>query len=81
MLTYVDCTSVLAIDLDECDVVAYTAWCLMDNFEWGEGYMEKFGLYHTDFESAEKTRTPKDSAFAYRQLIRDHGFIEPEKTN
>ena len=45
----------------------YFLWSPMDNFEWGDSYEERFGLYHVDFKT--KRRTPKLSASFYRGTI------------
>lgn len=50
------------------DVRGYFVWSLLDNFEWGAGYANRFGLIHVDF--ATQRRTPKASAHWYARMIR-----------
>lgn len=64
----------LAIKLDGCNVIAYTVWSLMDNFEWFEGYSTTFGLYQVNFSDPDRPRTPKASAEFYRKVIESNGF-------
>ncbi|XP_064620975.1 lactase/phlorizin hydrolase-like [Lineus longissimus] len=63
-----------AIRLDGCNVKGYTAWSLMDNFEWASGYAEKFGLHFVNFTDPARPRTPKASARWFTQMIKDNGF-------
>ena len=63
-----------AIKLDGCNIRGYTAWSLLDNFEWSRGYSERFGLHHVDFSDPARPRTPKASALYYGNVIRDNGF-------
>uniref|UniRef100_H2YY85 beta-glucosidase n=1 Tax=Ciona savignyi TaxID=51511 RepID=H2YY85_CIOSA len=63
-----------AQQLDGVDLQGYTAWSLMDNFEWNSGYGPRFGLFEVDFNDAMRPRTPKRSSIYYNQLIRNNGF-------
>jgi beta-glucosidase len=47
---------------------AISSWSLFDNFEWGAGYANRFGLVFVDYPT--QRRVPKASALWYRQLIK-----------
>lgn len=50
----------------------YFVWSLLDNFEWGLGYTQRFGIVWVDYKT--QARLPKDSALWYQSVIRDNGF-------
>ena len=43
----------------------------LDNFEWSEGYRERFGMIYVDFMT--QRRIVKDSAFWYQDVIGTNG--------
>ena len=53
------------------DVRGYFHWALTDNFEWSEGYRERFGLVYIDYVTG--ARIPKDSAAWYAETVRANG--------
>lgn len=64
------------LSLEKCvqegvDVRGYFQWSIMDNFEWAEGYKERFGLIYVDYPT--QKRILKDSAKWYRKVIESNG--------
>jgi len=50
---------------DGYDVRGFYYWTLTDNFEWAEGYKMKFGLYHTNLETQQRTLREGSKAFIH----------------
>ncbi|NLM50664.1 MAG: beta-glucosidase [Clostridiaceae bacterium] len=53
------------------EVDGYFLWSLLDNFEWAEGYNERFGIIYVDYQT--QKRTPKDSYYWYKSVIEANG--------
>ncbi|MCG3120452.1 MAG: 1,4-beta-D-glucan glucohydrolase [bacterium] len=49
----------------------YFIWSVMDNFEWGHGYKQRFGLIYVDYPA--QKRILKDSAYWYKEVIASNG--------
>jgi beta-glucosidase len=60
---------------DGTPVRAYFHWSLLDNFEWAQGYKDRFGMVFVDFPT--QKRILKDSARWYRDVIASNGTILP----
>ena len=56
--------------VDGADVRGYHAWSLMDNFEWADGYSQRFGLTYVDFKTQQ--RTIKDSGRWYGKVAAEN---------
>nr|XP_057942046.1 klotho [Doryrhamphus excisus] len=65
-----------SIMMDGVNVIGYTAWSLIDGFEWHREYGIRRGLYYVDFNTPDVKREPKTSATFYRNVIQRNGFPE-----
>lgn len=51
------------------NVTGYFVWTLLDNFEWAEGFFQRFGIVHTNYETQE--RTVKSSGKWYSKFLNE----------
>ena len=49
------------------DIRGFYHWSLMDNFEWAEGYKQRFGLYFVDYQTQQ--RRLKESGKLYADYV------------
>lgn len=59
---------------DGVPVRAYHLWSLLDNFEWADGYSNRFGIVWVDFPNDQR-RTIKDSGEWYARVIRENRVV------
>lgn len=52
---------------DGLPVDGYFCWSLMDNFEWAEGYVPRFGLVYVDYDT--QRRMIKDSGRWFKRFL------------
>jgi len=57
-----------AVEEDGVNVKGYMAWSLLDNFEWADGYVTRFGVTYVDYKDNCK-RYPKKSARQMKPLF------------
>ncbi|KAK1564341.1 hypothetical protein Q3G72_001094 [Acer saccharum] len=50
-------------------VKGYFYWSLFDDFEWGDGFIPRFGLYYIDYKN-NLTRIPKDSVRWFQEFLK-----------
>ncbi|CAG06258.1 unnamed protein product, partial [Tetraodon nigroviridis] len=67
-----------AMKVDGVRVFGYSAWSLVDGFEWTNGFNMRRGLFYVDFNQANRTRSPKTSAQYYRRVVANHGFPDDD---
>ncbi len=58
---------------DKLPVRGYFLWSFLDNFEWAEGYVKRFGIIYNDFKT--QRRTPKLSAQWYARVIAENRIL------
>ncbi len=61
-----------AIDFG-ADVRGFLYWSLLDNYEW-YSFEPRFGMVNVNYDTFE--RTPKDSAYFFKDMIENNGFSQ-----
>ena len=62
---------------DGVPVDGYFVWSAQDNFEWMDGFGNRFGLIYVDFETQQ--RIPKLSASWFRESARRNAVVTPAR--
>ena len=68
-------------------ILGYFAWSLLDNYEWNDGYSQRFGITHVEFCGARndrtcmQKRTPKMSGSWFAEVLKNASFREADIHN
>ena len=66
-----DHLAVAAQAIDEgIPLTGFYAWSLLDNYEWAEGYAQRFGIVHVDYPT--QRRIVKRSGRLYQAVAQAH---------
>ncbi|KAF8919779.1 glycoside hydrolase family 1 protein [Mucidula mucida] len=68
-----------AIREDGVDIRAYFPWSFLDNFEWADGYVTRFGVTYVDYETQE--RLPKASGKFLVKWFKEHSSSEDQDSS
>ncbi len=55
-----------------CNAKGYHLWTFMDNWSWSNAYKNRYGLISVDVQT--KNRTPKKSAYWFKEVSEKNGF-------
>jgi beta-glucosidase len=50
------------------NITGYFVWTFIDNFEWSEGYLPRFGIVYNDFRNQQ--RIIKDSGYWFKEFLK-----------
>ncbi|XP_018575352.1 myrosinase 1 [Anoplophora glabripennis] len=65
-----------AIYEDGVNLTTYTAWSIIDDWEWGAGYTSFLGMYRVNFTDPERTRTPRKSAAWFTNMVKTRCLVD-----
>lgn len=68
-----------AMTQDHVNVKAYTAWTLMDNFEWARGVNERFGLHWMNYTDPNHSGLSNDVSESSNRLT-SYVLVIPKKS-
>lgn len=57
---------------DGVNLIGYSIWCFMDNFEWVSGFDMRYGIVYVNFKTQE--RIIKKSGYWYKEVISNNGI-------
>ncbi|XP_018570851.1 myrosinase 1-like [Anoplophora glabripennis] len=65
-----------AIYEDGVNLSTYTAWSIIDDWEWTGGYTAFLGMYYVNFTDPERTRIPRKSASWFTNMVATRCLVD-----